>query len=64
MGKMKRQVFKVGAIVKILIAENKLVFGRIFPGYHIGIYENVFETESELPTIDDIRLYRALIDKG
>jgi hypothetical protein len=72
MAKGKRQQFKEGAIVKIELSENKLSFGRLLPGYKIGIYDFVIEKEKDY-SVDEsvtrdiflyVSIYRRIITKG
>ncbi len=61
MEKKKRQKIKEGAIVKIELSDNRLAFGRLLPGGHIGIYDLVIKQSDTIPTIDKIIEYPIII---
>ncbi|MBS1755581.1 MAG: hypothetical protein JST34_16190 [Bacteroidetes bacterium] len=74
MNRIKKQQYKVGAIVKIKLADGRFAFGRLMPGVAstICIYDFIVN-ENEIPYIEEIvnksvlfccGLYRFVITKG
>jgi hypothetical protein len=72
MEKKKRQRIKDGAVVKINLSENRLIFGRLIVG-RIGIYDFVVPQSEQLPEIEVIiskptflycSVYNDVITKG
>jgi hypothetical protein len=49
-----RQRFVEGAITAIDLSDNRLIFGRLLPGFHIGIYDWVIKKDDNLPDIESI----------
>lgn len=73
MKKNKRQRIKGGAIIKINLSENKMVFGLLFPNADVGIYDFIVDCANGLPSINEIinkniflniGLYNDVITKG
>ncbi len=69
----KRKLYKQGSIVKIKLPEGRLAFGRLLPGYHIGVYDFIMMQDGELPSIESIishpvflycGIYKDIITKG
>ena len=69
---MKRQKFKEGSVVKIGLANQQIVFGRLLPGFHLGIL-NYFLILGEKYDIDDIlqsdtllyvRVFKDVVEKN
>lgn len=53
MEKKKRQRIKNGDILKIVLSEKRLIFGRLLPG-RIGIYDFIAKEDKSLPALKDI----------
>ena len=69
----KRQRFKEGSVVKIKLLENRVVFGRILPGFSISVYDSVINSNKAIPSIEEIIInkiilnvciYKTIITKG
>ncbi|MFL5787366.1 MAG: Imm26 family immunity protein [Flavisolibacter sp.] len=69
----KKQKFKEGAIVKIKLSNNQVVFGRLLPGFHVGIYDWVVKQDENIPDIASItvhsiflyvRIFKDVVVKG
>jgi hypothetical protein len=65
--------FKEGSIVKIEISGSRLVFGRLLPGYRIGIYDLITSEIDSLSSIESVIrapiflycvIYKDVITKG
>lgn len=54
MEKKKKQQFKEGAIVKIGLSDDRIVFGRLLPGFHIGVYDCVFNKNYKFSFIEEV----------
>lgn len=54
MEKKKRQSFKEGSLVKIELAGNKVIYGRLLPGFRIGIYDLIIDCNGDMPSIENI----------
>ncbi|MBX9784361.1 MAG: immunity 26/phosphotriesterase HocA family protein [Chitinophagaceae bacterium] len=54
MKKKKRQRIKEGAIVRIELSEDRLAFGRLFPGGRIGVYDYTSTIEKEYLSIEEL----------
>jgi hypothetical protein len=54
MEKRKRQKFKEGAVVKIVLSHNRIVFGRLLPSFQIGIYDCIYNKDFETSSIMEV----------
>jgi len=59
--KKKSQKFKEGAIVKINLSNDHLIFGRLLPFFDIAIYDLVIKYNSDIPLGKNIILNKAFL---
>jgi len=56
----KQQQFREGAIVKIELSKDRIVFGRLLPAFHIGVYDMIFDKVYSFSSVEDIVSYPIL----
>ena len=70
---MKRQKFKEGSVCKIELANQRIVFARLLPGFHLGILNKISVVGESKYDIDNIlksgiflyvRVFKDVIEKN
>ncbi len=69
----KRIKFKEGSIVKVPLSTGKITFGRLLPGFHIGLYDYIVRSNKSNFSIEEIitkpinlyvRIYKDAVTRG